>query len=184
MVCANHQSFLDPIIIGCTCDRPLSYMARATLFRLPGLGWMMGLYNAFPVERDGIGIGGLREMLRRLKHGDMVVIFPEGTRSIDGELGALNPGFCAVARRARQPIVPLALDGAFDAWPRNAAWPRPRPIAAHVGEPLSAESISEMSDEQLIAEVHRRISLCHAAARADRLAATTSTLAAGSATRR
>jgi len=166
LVCANHQSYLDPIIIGCTCDRPLNYMARKSLFRFGLFRWVIGLYNAFPVEREGMGIGGLKETLRRLKHGEMVVIFPEGTRTEDGFVRNLQPGFCAVARRAKQPIVPLAMDGAYDAWPRKRKLPKFHPITVAIGEPISVETIQSLSDEALVDEVHQRLVDCHARARA------------------
>lgn len=165
LVCANHQSYLDPIIIGAACDRPLNYMARASLFRLPLFGKLMRLYNAFPVQREGIGIGGLKEMLRRLKSGEMVVIFPEGTRTTDGNIQPLQPGFIAVARRSGQPLVPVAMAGAFNAWPRTSRFPRLQPIAVHVGQPLSAACIADLSDEQVLEEVHQRLRLCHETAK-------------------
>jgi 1-acyl-sn-glycerol-3-phosphate acyltransferase len=166
LVCANHQSFLDPIIIGCTCDRRLHYMARKNLFDKPFFRWLIGLYNAFPVEREGMGIGGLKETLRRMKYGEMVVIFPEGTRTLDGFVGELHPGFCAVARRAKQPIVPLGMDGAFGAWPRGQKRPKLHPISVTIGEPISVEQVAEMTDEALLAEVQKRIVACHASSRA------------------
>ncbi len=166
LVCSNHQSFLDPIIIGCTCDRRLHYMARKNLFDGAFFRWLIGLYNAFPVEREGMGIGGLKETLRRLKHGEMVVIFPEGTRTEDGFIRELHPGFVAVARRAKQPIVPLAMDGAFDAWPKGRKLPRCHPISVAVGEPIGFDEFEAMSDESLVDEVRRRLIACHAQARA------------------
>lgn len=160
LVCANHQSYLDPIIIGAACDRPLSYMARASLFRMPLFGGLIRTYNGFPVQREGIGIGGLKEMLRRLKRGEMVVIFPEGTRTTDGEMRPLQPGFISVARRSGQPLVPVAVAGAFTVWPRTSRFPRPQPIAVHVGEPLSAACLVGLSDELVLEEVDQRLRSC------------------------
>src|SRR4030095_11233997 len=105
------------------------------------------------------------ETLRRLKRGDMVLIFPEGTRTCDGELQPLKPGFCAVARRSKAPLVPVAPDGAYDAWPRTSPLPRGGRLAVVIGEPISAAEIARLGDEELVAELARRMEECLHAAR-------------------
>ena len=94
-----------------------------------------------------------------------MLIFPEGTRSRDGEVATLKPGFCSVTRRSKVPLVPVAVDGAYQAWPRTAKLPRLGRIAVVVGEPISPERIAEMSDDEVVAELEARIKACHAAAR-------------------
>ena len=125
LVLSNHQSNLDPVLIGLACERRLNYVARTTLFRSAAFRWMVAALDAIPIDREGGGLGGLKETLKRLKRGEMVLLFPEGTRTPDGEVHAIKPGFCAIARRAAVPLVPVALDGAFDAWPRQRRFPRP-----------------------------------------------------------
>ena len=102
LVCANHQSVLDPPVIGCVFDRRLNYLARRTLFRFAPFRWLIRSLDAIPIERDGMGMAGLKESLRRLKRGEGVIIFPEGTRSHDGEVAPLKPGFCVLARRVER----------------------------------------------------------------------------------
>ncbi len=171
LVLSNHQSNLDPVLIGLACDRGLNYVARQTLFRFPLLGWLMTSVGAFPIDREGTGLGGLKETLRRLNRGEIVVLFPEGTRTPDGEVHAMRPGFCAIARRAGVPLWPVAIDGAFDAWPRRQRWPRPAVIHVQFGQPIEPTEIAEWSDQRLLAEVERRIRDCQARAhRARRLA--------------
>ena len=153
LLCANHQSFLDPPLIGSSCPQRMNYLARKTLFDHPVFGWVIGWLEAIPLERDGLGIGGLKEALRRLQGGELVLIFPEGTRSEDGELQPLQPGFCALARRGRVPIIPVAIDGPFKVWPRHQKWPGRAPITIAVGEAISVETIKELSDEQLVERV-------------------------------
>src|SRR6185369_4246968 len=92
--------------------------------------------DAIPIDRDGLGLAGLKETLKRLKRGEMVLIFPEGTRTPDGQVAPLKPGFCAIARRANVPLVPVAIDGAFDAWPRFSPVPRPATIHVEFGPPI------------------------------------------------
>jgi 1-acyl-sn-glycerol-3-phosphate acyltransferase len=168
LVLSNHQSNLDPVIVGLACNRRLNYVARQTLFRFPPLRWLINSLDAIPIDRDGTGLGGLKETLKRLKRGEMVLLFPEGTRTPNGEVQAMKPGFCAIARRAAVPLVPVALDGAYDAWPRQRAFPRPAVIYVQYGTPITPQEIALWSDEQLVAEVERRIRDCHALARTGR----------------
>jgi 1-acyl-sn-glycerol-3-phosphate acyltransferase len=148
--------------------RRLNYLARKTLFRFGPFGWLIDLVDAIPIDRDGMGLAGLKETLRRLKRGEMVLIFPEGTRSQDGEISPLLPGFVALARRSRAPLLPVGVDGAFEAWPRKAIFPRPATIHVCFGEPISADRIRALSDEELIAEVEARLRACQAEARRSR----------------
>lgn len=166
LICANHQSFLDPILVGLTCDRRMNYLARDTLFRNPLLAPLIRYLDAIPIDREGGGLAGLKETLRRLKAGEQVLIFPEGTRTRDGEVSPLKPGFCAVTRRSKVPLVPVGLDGAYQAWPRTARFPRLGRMAVVVGEPISPEVIAGLTDDELVAELGIRMKRCHAAARA------------------
>jgi 1-acyl-sn-glycerol-3-phosphate acyltransferase len=165
LVVSNHQSHLDPILVGLACDRRLNFVARDTLFGFPPFRWLISSLDAIPIDREGIGLGGLKESLRRLKAGEMLAIFPEGTRTRDGEVGELKPGFLALARRAKVPLLPVGLDGSFDSWPRRNLLPWPAVIYVCVGQPLSAEEMSRLDDEKLLAEVERRIRQCTLQAR-------------------
>src|SRR6185369_6071241 len=109
LILSNHQSNLDPYVIGLCSDRLLSYVARVTLFRFKPFGWFITWLGAIPIDREGSGIAGLKETLKRLKQGDLVLLFPEGTRTPDGDVRPLKPGFCAIARRCGLPLVPMAL---------------------------------------------------------------------------
>ena len=170
LVCSNHQSYLDPALVGMSIHRHARYLARETLFRGP-FGWLIRAINAIPLDREGAGLRGLKETLQCLKQGEVVVIFPEGTRSPDGQIAPLKPGFAALARRSGAAVMPAAVDGAFQAWPRKSPLPHPETIRVYFGPPLSPEEIAALSDKQLIAEIERRIRLCHAQARAARHAA-------------
>jgi 1-acyl-sn-glycerol-3-phosphate acyltransferase len=169
LVCSNHQSFFDPVLVGLAFDRRLNYLARRTLFRFAPFRWWIEFLDAIPIDRDGFGIGGIKETLKRLKRGEMVLIFPEGTRTKDGSVASLRPGFVALARRGRTALVPVGLDGAYDAWPRDSRFPRPSPIHICIGEPISPETVAALTDEQLIEELERRIRDCHAQASSGRL---------------
>jgi 1-acyl-sn-glycerol-3-phosphate acyltransferase len=168
LVCSNHQSFLDPVLVGLGFRRHCNYLARETLFRFSPFGWLIAFVDAIPLDREGGGLRGLKETLKRLKRGEMVLIFPEGTRSPDGEIAKLKPGFLVLARRSGAALLPVAVDGAFDAWPRWALLPRPGVVRVCIGEPISPEVAATMTDEQLLAELETRIRDCHAVARRQR----------------
>ncbi|MGL4514435.1 MAG: lysophospholipid acyltransferase family protein [Lacipirellulaceae bacterium] len=165
VIVANHLSHLDPPLVGGSSARQLSYMARDTLFK-GVLGPLIRSYDAIPVDRDGTGLAGIRATLGRVKQGGAVVVFPEGTRSPDGELQAIKPGFLALVRRGGASLQPVGFDGPHKAWPKGAAFPTPFvPIAIHYGEPLSPDTIAALDDERLLAEVARLLGECVAAAR-------------------
>ncbi len=165
LICANHQSYFDPPLVGLTCPRRLTYLGRTTLFENRLLAPVITFLDTIPIDREGGGLAGLKETLRRLKGGDMVLIFPEGTRTRDGRLQPLKPGFCSVARRSRVPLVPVALDGAYDAWPRTSPLPRGGRLAVVIGRPISVGEVAELDDQQLVAELGRRMEACLAEAR-------------------
>ena len=99
----------------------------------------------------------------------MLLIFPEGTRTRDGTSGELKPGFLALARRSKVPLLPVVVDGAFDSWPKWNMVPGVAVIHVRFAEPLSPEEMSQLDDEQLLAEVDHRIRECHAVTRKGRL---------------
>lgn len=162
---ANHQSNLDPILFGLACDRRLNFLARKTLFGFAPFRLLIQSLDAIPIDREGLGIAGLKETLRRLKHAELVLIFPEGTRTRDGELAPLKPGFSALARRARVPLVPMAVEGAFAAWPRWQWLPRPTAIEVSFGPPIMPAEVAGYDERQLVDEVARRMQRCLSDAR-------------------
>lgn len=160
LVCSNHQSYFDPILLGALCERRMNYLARENLFKSFFLGGLIGLYDAIPVKRDGMSISGLKETLRRLKRGELVVIFPEGTRTSDGEIAPMKSGFCMLARKAGVPLVPVGIAGAFDVWPKGNRFPRFSRMCLEAGEPIPAADVAELDDDTLVALLEKRIRVC------------------------
>jgi len=165
LVCPNHQSHFDPVLVGLLFPRRLNFVARKSLFEIPLLRWLIAYLDAIPIDRDGMGLEGLKTSLRRLRGGEAVLIFPEGTRSPDGEVAPLHPGFCMLARRGQATLLPVGVDGAFEAWPRTALLPRPGLIFACVGEPITPQEFAEMDDKAIVAELECRIRACQLEAR-------------------
>ncbi len=163
LVC-NHLSHLDVFVLGILLHRPLNYVARSTLF-LPVLGSLIRSVGGFAIQRDGRGSEGFKETLRRVRNGGIVTFFPEGTRSLDGELGELKPGIVALASRAGVPLVPAAIAGTFEAWPKSRRFPRPHAIRVHYGEPIAPEEFAGRAPEAVTALIRDRILRCQAQAR-------------------
>lgn len=160
IVCSNHQSYFDPLLLGALCDRRMNYLARENLFSSKLFGGLIRFYDAIPVRRNGMSITGLKETLRRLKRGELVVIFPEGTRTKDGAMAPLKNGFCMLARKAKVPLVPVAIAGAFDVWPKGNTFPRLSRMCLEAGEPIPAETVAELDDDALVNLVEERIRVC------------------------
>lgn len=142
VVASNHQSYLDPILLGLVVTRPITFMARDTLFRNPLFAWLLRAVHTFPVRREGVGKEGMREALRHLKAGDPVVVFPEGTRSRDGEVGPIKDGAGLLSRLAGVPVVPAAVH-TFRSWPRDRPFPLPARVSVAYGEPIPAARFRE-----------------------------------------
>lgn len=162
LVVSNHQSHFDPPLIGACCPRRLNFLARLSLFRFAPFRWLIESLDAIPIDRDGLGLSGIKESLRRLKRGEMVLMFPEGTRTRDGEVAPFRAGFTFLADRSGAWILPVAIEGAFDAWPRKQKLPGLGTIHIHFGEPIPPAEIKGRNESELLAEVERRVRECHA----------------------
>ena len=137
----NHQSFLDPVLVGLPLKRPVSYLTRDTLFTAPGVGFIMRNCHTIPISRTSTGTASLREAVRRMDEGYLVGIFPEGTRCRDGLLQEFKPGFLAMIKRSTVPVIPVAVAGAYRAMPRNAWMIRPARVRVVYGERLNQSVI-------------------------------------------
>lgn len=161
----NHQSYVDPLLVGLPLRRPVSYLARDSLFRVPVLGTFLRIVYVMPINREAAGTESIREGIRRMRHGFLVGVFPEGTRSTDGRMGKMKPGFVALVRRAGVPVYPVGIAGAYDALPRKAKWLRPKPLRVVFGEPFDPDDFKGGS-EAITAVAAERIAACVAEAEA------------------
>ena len=120
---ANHQSFLDPVVVGLPLKRPISFVARDNLFDVPVLRFILHRAMTMPIRQQSAA-GSLRVPIRRLQDGFFVCLFPEGERTWDGQMNPLRPGFSALLRRVDVPIVPVGIAGAHEAYARGEKLPR------------------------------------------------------------
>src|SRR5215468_8570873 len=128
ILASNHASFLDPPLVGSGVHRGINYLARDTLFRFPGVGWLLRKWNSVPVDREGGGAAGLKAILDRLLAGGAIILFPEGTRSRDGSLQKARSGIGLTVIKSAAPVIPVRVFGTYEAFGRNMRFPRPRRI--------------------------------------------------------
>jgi 1-acyl-sn-glycerol-3-phosphate acyltransferase len=136
ILAGNHISFLDPPFFGLACRREAFYLARDTLFRNPVSNWILRSWNCVPISRERGDIGAMRTVLRMLGEDKAVLMFPEGTRSQDGQLREPRAGIGMIAARANVPIVPMRIFGTERALPKGASFPRPARVQIKFGEPF------------------------------------------------
>jgi 1-acyl-sn-glycerol-3-phosphate acyltransferase len=148
LIC-NHQSFLDPVLCGIFVKRPLYFLARDTLFH--GLfGRLIASVNTIPVKRGTADLGAMKTIINKLKEGNGVCLFPEGTRTSDGKITPFKPGLGLLCRRGNAAIVPVLIDGAFEAWPRHKKlFSSGAHIILHYGKSISAEQVKKTNDKKL-----------------------------------
>ncbi len=154
IVACNHASHLDPMILGAAFDRPLHFMARRTLFDTPGFGWLIRQHQAFPLEREGDSRDALRTFGERLEGGNAVVMFPEGTRTLDGALQEMKPGLGMLAVRNGAPVLPVYIWGSYLAWPRGKGFPRPHALRVSIAPPVvpSSDKSLRKAEQQRVTE--------------------------------
>jgi len=136
ILAVNHVSFLDPFLVGVAIERPVWFMAKAELFRHRGLAALLRRLHAYPVRRDRPELSSVKRTLDLLRRGEMVMMFPEGTRGDGATLGLVRPGAIVLAAQAGVPVVPVFHAGTERVLPRGARWPRRHPLTVRFGEPL------------------------------------------------
>ena len=149
VVLSTHQSHLDPLLVGLALDRRMSSLARSSLYRFGPLGAAIRALDAVPIDRNASMVQALKAVIARLEKGAAVLIFPEGTRTTDGRMGEVKAGFALMARKAGVPIVPVAIVGAFECWPRSRLLPRPGRIRLEFGAPITPERFASLDDRAL-----------------------------------
>src|SRR5256884_1527117 len=115
----NHQSYFDPPLAGIACDRAIYFLARRTLLDAPLLGWLLPKLNVIPVNQEGVDRSAMKALIRVLKAGNAVLVFPEGSRTLDGNLQPAEPGLGLVIAKTLAPVGPMRIFGAHEALPRG-----------------------------------------------------------------
>jgi 1-acyl-sn-glycerol-3-phosphate acyltransferase len=158
ILACNHLSLIDPPIVGTmVTPRKLFYMAKAELFRSRPLRWLITRLGAYPVRRGTADRRALQQTLNILKAGELVLVFPEGTRSEDGNLQPPELGIALLVAQARVPVIPVALTGTNHVLPRGSSIPRPAHVQLRVGKPITFDDLSARPDREEMQQVAERI---------------------------
>jgi 1-acyl-sn-glycerol-3-phosphate acyltransferase len=168
LIAANHESYLDPPSLGSVIThRHICYMARAGLFKFRPFAWLIRSLNSIPVDEEGGDVAAIKETIRRLEGGAGVLIFPEGSRSPTGEMMEFKRGVAVLMKRAKCPVQPAAIVGAFEAWPRGK---RPRLFRRGVrviyGHPIPYEELMRDGPDGALERLRREIAALREQARA------------------
>lgn len=173
LLIGNHTSFLDIILAGLSCQRQVFFLARKTLARNKLLAFIMRLSNTIQIDQEGFSRAGLQGAAEALMQNRVVVVFPEGERCRDGNLGRFKPGISLLLRTYKGPVVPFGLAGAFETWPRSRWWPRfappfldwrPQRIGVFVGAPIPPECYSDLPRAELLEFLRAKVNRCVEAA--------------------
>jgi len=168
LVVANHQSYLDPPLIGCAMPkRQFDFLARAGLFDVGWLRPLITALHAVPIKENGSDPASIREILRRLEAGRVVLVFPEGSRTETGEMGEFKRGVALLLKRSKCPVLPVGIAGAYDAWPRGK---RPSPfgrrVVIEVGQPISHDELMAHGSDGALARLRDEVGALVASAEA------------------
>ena len=156
LVVTNHQSLLDPLLLGVQHGRGMSYMAKSELFRNRFFGGLIRRLGAFPVKQGSGDVGAIRETVSRLQEGRMLNIFPEGSRSETGEIGPMLPGAALVIRRMGPgvKVIPAAIDGSYAAWPKGQRFWHRHPVRVVYGPAID---VTGLKGEQITTKIDKAI---------------------------
>lgn len=136
ILASNHESYLDPPLVGSVSHRAIFFLARKTLLDGSFFGWLLPKLNVIPVDQEGNDRSALKALIRILRAGEGTLVFPEGERTKDGRLQPALPGLGFVIAKTLAPVVPMRIFGARQAWPRGGRPVPFRPVTVVVGEPI------------------------------------------------
>lgn len=143
VVAANHTSYLDIPLLGCGMRRRAWYLGRSDLFPVPGLNRLLQWLGWIPLRLGRLDRDAFGKAVSLVKEGKVVVIFPEGSRSDDGQLQPAKAGIGMIVAQTGCPVIPAYLKGTYDVLPVRAKWPRFRPVTVTYGEPIGFAPVRE-----------------------------------------
>lgn len=148
IIASNHCSYLDIPLLSYGLNRHANFIGKKQLFTIPVLGTLLRLLGAIPIDRENVDRSALREIMKKLKSGNIVVIYPEGTRSPDGRLQPGKPGVGFIVRMSGMKVVPTAMLGTDKAMPSGRWFIRPHPVTIRFGAPLDFSENPPKSEKQ------------------------------------
>jgi 1-acyl-sn-glycerol-3-phosphate acyltransferase len=162
ILAGNHVSYLDPVLLWCGAPRPVHFMAKVELWSSSFIGWALDQFWAFPVDRAGADRASISTATALLEHGDLVGMFPEGTRRRDDSdaRAEAHGGVAFIAIRAGVPVVPVGIVGTEKAWPPGRRLPRLVHVTVRYGEPVYPDRFEGSRKERvsaMTAEIMERV---------------------------
>jgi len=152
IIACNHQSYLDPPLVAAAYKGEIHFLARKTLFK--GLfGKLIAAVNAVPVNQSGADLASMKTIINEVKKGNRVLMFPEGTRTTDGELQQGAAGVGMIVAKSKAIVQPVYIDGAFEAWPRSEKKPRKHPVKITFGEPFDFNHLGRVKTKEQYQEI-------------------------------
>ena len=146
ILASNHVSYLDPFYMVCSVDRLVIALARESAYKFPPLAWLLHSWGVIPVDQSGSG-RGLKTFFPRLRAGDAVMMYPEGTRSSTGQIQAPMPGVGLIILKSNALVVPVKLFGSYESFNRHHWFPRPYRVEIKFGEPLDFRDLRAKAKE-------------------------------------
>lgn len=151
IIASNHTSFLDPPLVSASCPFEVHFLARATLFKNKGFGWLIKKLNSHPIGKKGDDRATFKAIFKVLKNNEKILIFPEGERSQQGRLQKIKSGIGFICWKSHCPIVPVYIRGAYKAWPRNKKWPSLfNSIQCVYGSPIYFDQFKDLTREKAV----------------------------------
>lgn len=157
IIASNHQSYLDPILLGYAFPRPLRYFSKKDMFSVPFLSFLIRHLGAIPIDREEMTSMTMRQGVRVIKEGNYLVIFPEGTRSRTGKLLEPKEGIGFLHYKTGAPIVPVFISGSGRALPVGGKWVRPVKIKVFIGKKMHIEGKDYKKIAERVMEVIREL---------------------------
>ncbi|MEW6515293.1 MAG: lysophospholipid acyltransferase family protein [candidate division FCPU426 bacterium] len=150
ILASNHASMLDPNALGVAiCKRELHFMARSTLFKPAWFGWLLRSVNSHPIVRGNGPDQDWDAFVRLVQSGRVLLIFPEGTRTEDGNLQRGKSGFGRLVHLARVPVYTAYIEGSFAAWPKGGKF-RLRPVTVTFGNEVPLQDLLDLPGEKRV----------------------------------
>ena len=159
ILASNHVCYFDPVFVVSSLERMVVGLTRESAFKFPINGFLLRSWRMIPVDQSGSG-RGLKTFLSRVRGGDAVIMYPEGTRSPTGQIQAPQPGIGLIIIKSEEPVIPIKIFGAYEAYGRHICVPRPYEVQIKFGEPLDFAELraeaKQTKNKERLKEIYKK----------------------------
>ncbi len=147
VMCINHISMFDPVVTSCVIKRPIRFIGKQELFKVPVLGWYLKSINVIPIKRGAADINAVKTSLKALKDGEVLGIFPTGTRERKNPNAQPKPGAAMIALKANVPIIPVHIEADYKPFSKVVVTAgKPVDVSSFEGRKLSQEEFASVAE--------------------------------------